>query len=202
MSDIGAALDQSVLDMAAEDSGAFKRENSTDADKARVAELTFQQTVLEDEIGVLEIQLKEKKRKLNDIEQRELPEAMDKVGLAEFKTKNGTKVGVKPFYNASIPVDRKDEALDWLEYNDHGGIIKTDVKVQFGKGEHELAQSFLRFARGFNEHPVDPEMTRGVHAQTLKAFVREMMESGATIPLDLFGVHMGRKAVIKRAKEA
>jgi hypothetical protein len=45
-------------------------------------------------------------------------------------------------------------------------------------------------------------MTRGVHAQTLKAFVREMMESGATIPLDLFGVHMGRKAVIKRAKEA
>jgi hypothetical protein len=188
--------------MAAEDSSTFKRENSTDADKKRVSDLTFQQTVLEDEIGVLEIQLKEKKRKLNDIEQRELPEAMDKVGLAEFKTKNGTKVSVKPFYNASIPVDRKDEALDWLEVNDHGGIIKTDVKVQFGKGEHEFAQSFLRFARGFNEHPVDPEMTRGVHAQTLKAFVREMMESGASIPLDMFGVHMGRKAVIKRAKEA
>lgn len=194
--------EQSVLDMAAEDSGAFKRENSTDADKARVAELTFQQSVLEDEVATMEILLKDKKRKLLDIEQRELPEAMDKVGLAEFKTKNGTKVSVKQFYNASIPADRKDEALDWLEVNDHGGIIKTNVAVSFGKGEREAADAFLRFARGFNEHPVDPEMTRGVHAQTLKAFVREMMESGASIPLDMFGVHMGRKAVIKRAKEA
>lgn len=191
-----------VLAMASEDSTSFKRENATDADKARVSELTYQQSLLEDEVLMLEIQLKDKKRKLNDIETRELPEAMDRVGLSEFKTVNGTKVGIKPFYNASIPADRKDEALDWLEVNDHGGIIKTDVKTSFGKGEHEFAKAFLQFARGFNEHPVDPEMTRGVHAQTLKAFVREMMESGATIPLDLFGVHMGRKAVIKRAKEA
>jgi hypothetical protein len=188
--------------MAAEDSASFKKENATDADKARVAELTYQQSLLEEEVTTMEILLKDKKRKLTDIEQRELPEAMDKVGLSEFKTKNGTKVSVRPFYNASIPADRKDEALDWLEVNDHGGIIKTTVATSFGKGEHEFAKAFLQFARGFNEHPVDPEMTRGVHAQTLKAFVREMMEKGASIPLDMFGVHMGRKAVIKRAKEA
>jgi hypothetical protein len=186
--------------MASHDADNFKQEHSSDDDKARVSQLGNRLLALQSEVADLDQQLKDKKRELRNVEELELPEAMDKVGLSEFKTTTGLKVSVKPFYNASIPSERKDEALDWLELEGHGGIIKTEVSVSFGKGELAQAQAFKEFARGFNEVAVDPELSRGVHAQTLKAFVREMIEGGAAIPLDLLGVYNGRKATVKPVK--
>ena len=33
----------------------------------------------------------------------------------------------------------------------------------------------------------DPALDQGVHAQTLKAFLKEQLSKGANIPLELFG---------------
>jgi hypothetical protein len=40
----------------------------------------------------------------------------------------------------------------------------------------------------------------GVHPQTLAAFVKEQVESGADFPLDVFNVYIGQIAKIKRSK--
>jgi hypothetical protein len=151
-------------------------------------------------IAGLENELSMLKEKLRRTVEQDLPEAMDQVGMTEFKLEDGTTIKVKPFYSASIPEDRKEEAFDWLKEHDFDGMIKADVKVQFGKGEFEMAQAFLEFVRGFNMKAIQPEYKEQVHWQTLRAFVKEQIEGGKPLPLDMFGVFVGRKAELKEPK--
>jgi hypothetical protein len=65
--------------------------------------------------------------------------------------------------------------------------------LNFGRGELEIAKEFVTWLN--EQRPeLSPELSQNVHWQTLRAFVREMVESGAALPLDLFGVFIGRKA--------
>jgi hypothetical protein len=140
------------------------------------------------------------KEQLRRVVEQDLPEAMDEVGMTKFVLDDGTTITIKPFYAASIPEERKDEAFGWLKEHDFDGMIKADVRVQFGKGEFEIAQSFVQFIRGFNEKAIDPEYKENVHWQTLRAFVKEQIEGGKPLPLDMFGVFVGRKADLKLPK--
>ena len=47
---------------------------------------------------------------------------------------------------------------------------------------------------------VDYENKKSVHPSTLKAFVREQIERGKILPLDLFGIHIGQRSEIRRQK--
>jgi hypothetical protein len=152
------------------------------------------------QIADLENTLSVTKEKLRRVQEQDLPEAMDAVGMSKFVMDDGTTVTVKAFYAASIPDDRKEEAFDWLKEHDFDGMIKADVKVSFGKGEFEIAKSFVEFIRGFNEKAIDPEYKENVHWQTLRAFVKEQIEGGKPLPLDMFGVFAGRKAELKLPK--
>ena len=187
-----------VFDMAEED--ADSKVDASDQGKAGIARLAARQSRHSDEISALEATLKEKKKELQRVEEQDLPEAMDAIGMSEFKLTDGTTISIKTFYNASIPGERKEEAFAWLDDNGHGGIIKTVVSVSFGRGDLEIARSFLEFARGFNEASIDPELAQGVHWQTLRSFVKEQIEGGSALPLDLFGVYVGRKAHLKASK--
>lgn len=159
-----------------------------------------QQRRLAKVIADLENNLTLTKEKLRRVMEQDLPEAMDDVGMTTFTLDDGTKITVKPFYSASIPEDRKEEAFEWLKQHEFDGMIKAEVKVNFGKGEFEVAQSFLNFIRGFNEKAIDPEYKENVHWQTLRAFVKEQVEGGNPLPLDMFGVFIGRKAELKLPK--
>jgi len=187
---------ENVFDLANEDSGVI---HSSDEAKASIAKLAQQQALLQDKVTSLEEALKEAKKDLQRVEEQDLPEAMDKIGMAEFKLVDGTKISIKTFYNASITSDRKPEAMAWLDDNGHGGIIKTDVSVAFSRGELDIARDFLEYARGFNNLSNEPELDQSVHWQTLRAFVKEQVEGGANFPQELFGVYIGRKAHIKRS---
>lgn len=151
-------------------------------------------------IADLENNLTFLKEKLRRVVEQDLPEAMDAVGMTKFVLDDGTTITVKPFYAASIPEERKKEAFDWLKEHDFDGLIKADVKVTFGKGEFEIAQAFVNFIRGFNEKAIEPEYKEQVHWQTLRAFVKEQVEGGKPLPLDMFGVFVGRKAELKLPK--
>ena len=84
--------------------------------------------------------------------------------------------------------------MNWLRDNGHEDLIKNTISVNFGRGEDESA-SKLREALN-NEGSSYTDKT-GVHSQTLKAFVREQVESGQNLPLDLLGVFIGQKTTIK-----
>jgi hypothetical protein len=81
-----------------------------------------------------------------------------------------------------------------LEEHDFGGLIKTAVTVQFGKGEDEKAVEL--YERLVAEGLV-VEADREVNAQTLKAFLREQLAAAAPVPLDLFGARPVWVAKIK-----
>jgi len=102
---------------------------------------------------------------------------------------------LKPFVSASIPANRKQEAYDWLR--DHGldDIIKNDVVLSFGRGEDDTANKVMLDLENKGFHP---ESKTHIHAMTLKAFVKERVENGQPIDLDLFGAFVAKTADIKR----
>lgn len=168
-----------------------------------ISKLASKQKTLADEVAALETRLKTVKSDLQRVEEHDLPEAMDAVGMEEFKLTDGTKIKISTFYNASISPDRKDEAFEWLDERGHGGLIKTEVSLEFGRGELDVAREFMVWLK--SEKPdLSPEFAQSVHWQTLRAFVREQIESpteDATLPLDLFGVFIGRKAKLTPPKK-
>jgi hypothetical protein len=159
-----------------------------------ISELANRQLGLELDIAKLEEQLKAKKEEHRQVSQIDIPEAMAEIGLSEFKLDTGHKITVNPFYNCSIPKDRVDEAMDWLRDNNHGDLIKNTISVDFGRGEDNEAANLKQVINDKGHSYTDKT---GVHPQTLRAFVREQVESGQTLPLDLLGVFIGQKTTIK-----
>lgn len=160
-----------------------------------VADLAAKQVQLEKEIEDLEAQLKEKTEALSQVQEKDLPEAMMECGISEFKLVDGSKITVKPYYQANPPKEKYEEAMQWLRDNGHGDLIKNDVTVSFSKGEDDRAGDFKRFLTDNGTSYTDKT---GVHPQTFKAFVREQVETGKNLPFDLLGIYIGQKATIKK----
>jgi hypothetical protein len=127
----------------------------------------------------------------------DLPSVLEELGVKSFTLEDGSKVSVQPLYGASIPAPRKEEAFAWLRENGYDDLIKNDVVCSFGRGEDEKAADFAQAAR---ERGLSPEQKQTVHAQTLKAWVRERVESGDAFPMDIFGAFVGQRATIKKGK--
>ena len=100
---------------------------------------------------------------------------------------------VKQTYGARIPVVHRDAAFAWLKEKGHDDIIKNLVSVPFGRGEDSLATDFINLAQ---KNGYAPDQKKEVHPQTLKAFVKEQLEKGQEVPMDLFGVFTGQRASI------
>lgn len=189
----------SVLDMANED--AASEVAPSDVGKASVARLAARLSSLEDEVSVLEQALKDKKKEKQRVEEQDLPEAMDAIGMSEFKLTTGEKITVKTFYTASITAERKEEAFAWLDDHGHGGIIKTEISVAFGRGDLELARKFEEYCKNFEEASIQPNFEQSVFWSTLRKFVEEQITAGNDeLDRDLFGVYIGRKASVKAGK--
>ena len=102
---------------------------------------------------------------------------------------------VKPVYGASISVAKKEEAFNWLRNNGLGDLIKNEITVSFGRNEDNKAAEYASLAQG---HGYQPNQKLKVEPMTLKALVRERLESGKEMPTDLFNVFAGNKTKITR----
>ena len=118
------------------------------------------------------------------LREESMPSAMQELGLESLQLDTGQKITIKQDVYASIPAERKAEAFAWLEDRDFGGLIKMEVVAYFNKGSNDAALKLLKEleAQGF-----DSTLDKGIHAQTLKAFLREQIAAGAELPLELFG---------------
>jgi hypothetical protein len=108
---------------------------------------------------------------------------------------DGVTVSRKMMVHASIPADRKDEAFSWLREHGLDDIIKNDITVSFGKGEDNMAGDVIGLLQ---ERGFDPKAKTHVHPSTLKAFVKERVEQGKPIDLDMFGAFIANAAEIRR----
>lgn len=160
-----------------------------------VAELARAIRNQEDTIRDLEEKLKTEKKLLLKLSDEDLPAILDELGLQSFKLEDGSEVTVKSTYGATIRVDDREQAYEWLRQNEYDDIIKNTVSVQFGRGEDEKAKEFKELAEN-NKYAADQKTE--IHPQTLRAFIKERVEAGDEFPMQLFGAWVGRRASIKK----
>lgn len=151
----------------------------------------------QDRIADLELELKDEKRAMYKLSDEDIPALMQELGMKDFTLQSGVKVAVSPTYGGHISQENQAEAFDWLRENDYDDIIKNVVSVQFGKGEDGDAAALYE---NLSESGYEPGNKQSVHSQTLKAWIRERVESGDSFPMNLFGAHIGQRAKIKSTR--
>ena len=168
---------------------------NVDTDKVKsISELCNRLLDLQEQARRIEENLKSKNDEIRMLSEQEIPNLMQEAGVSEFKLADGSSVSVKPFYAAKIPVSKTDEAFQWLTGNRYGDLIKNTVSLNFGKSEDNLANSLVEDLKS-KGHNVSQK--KKVEPQTLKAFVKEAIQNGQNVPMDLFGVYISNKTTIK-----
>ena len=177
----------------------FEQDQRADLDGANDANKLSDQVVklqqLEDQLVAKEEELKELKRKVELVSGEVIPTMMQEMNISTLKLADGTSVEVKPVYGASIPIAKKEEAFKWLRDNGLGDLIKNEVTVAFGRNEDDKATQYASLAQGQGYQPVQKFK---VEPMTLKALVRERVESGQDMPSDLFNLFAGNRTKITR----
>jgi len=139
--------------------------------------------------------LKDLKKEYLRISGEVIPTMMSEMGLAELKLQDGSHLKVSTTYRATITEANKETAFNWLRNNGLGDIIKNEILVSFGRNEDNKAADYAALAeeRGFQ-----PTQKLKVEPMTLKALVRERLETGKSMPTEIFNVFVGNKTTIKR----
>ena len=152
---------------------------------------------LEDDLVQKENELKELKRHIDLVSGEVIPTMMQEMNISTLKLADGSSVEVKPVYGASITIANKEAAYTWLRENGLGDLIKNEISVSFGRNEDNKASEYANLAKGQGYEPVQKLK---VEPMTLKALVRERLESGQEMPSDLFNVFAGNRTKVTRSK--
>jgi len=158
-----------------------------------IAKLCNKLLDVQKEVTTLEDKLKKKKEEELKLSEQDIPNLMQKAGVAALKLTDGSSVEIKPYYGARIPTSRTDEAFDWLRENNYGDLIKNNVTLTFGRNEDNVAKTLVDELRQKGHNVKQAEK---VEPMTLKAFVREQIEKGKNVPADLFGVYVATRTKI------
>lgn len=138
--------------------------------------------------------LKHLKQQKHQVSSEVIPQLMDQMGVERVDV-DGLTCTKKQVVHASIPSDRKEEAFEWLRQQGCDDIIKNDVTVSFGRGQDNEVGNVIGLLRDMGHNP---DQKTQVNPMTLKAFVRERVENGKPIDLDMFGAFISNVAQIKR----
>ena len=164
-------------------------------DAGSLADQVIKLRNLEDAFEKKELELKKLKADAEIISGEVIPTMMQEMNIKTMKLADGSAVEVKPVYGASIPKDRQEEAFNWLRNNGLGDLIKNEVTVSFGRNEDNKALQYATLAQGQGFQPIQKLK---VEPMTLKALVRERLESGKEMPAELFNVFAGNRTKITR----
>ena len=187
MSDVFSLFDEEV------DASKFDKVNE---DKGKtLSDLIRQSMKIDEEIAQAEQYLKDLKFKKRKVNEEDIPNLMQEMGM-DSVTVDGNKVALRQFVHARIADEKKDEAFTWLRSIGEGDIIKNDVTVSFKSGEDNMAGAVVDDLR---TKGLEPAQKTHVHPQTLKAWVKNRIESGGDINFDTFGVFVGTEAKISRS---
>ena len=172
-------------------------EITTDEELSGIAGLAQQLLDVQKEIENTKLKLKDLEELKRSISENALPEALQAANLSEIVLADGTKLSVSEFYKGHISEAHRPAAVEWLMANGHGGLIKNEVTVKFGKDEDDRARSTVQ---SLQQQGLSPNVKQGVHPQTLNAFVKEQLTGGMDLPADIFGIYVGSRAKIDRKR--
>jgi hypothetical protein len=175
-----------LSEMEADSSDGKVFEDLDQNDMDSVSNLAQQQVELELEIAEMEKAVKEKKKDLYILSTDILPSRMEKLGISGFEMDTGESLSIVKVVTASITEAKKEEAHKWLVEKGHGDIIKHTVTTKFSRGEEQEAKNLVTQLEYAN---LNYSVKQAVHAQTLKAFVKEQLIKGNEVDMDLLGVY-------------
>jgi len=187
MSDVFALLQEEV--------DASKFDNVDKAGASDLSNLIRRSIQTDKEIEEAEQLLKDLKFKKRKINEEDIPMLMEEMGMDSVEV-DGYKVKVRPFVHARISEERRDEAFAFLRSIGEGDLIKNDITVSFSAGQDNMAGAVMDDLHG---QGLDPVQKTHVHPSTLKAWVRNRVESGAELDFETFGVFVGNEAKISRS---
>lgn len=166
------------------------------ADLNGLSKLATELAGAEAEAARLEERLAQIKTRITDLAEKQIPEMMDSLGMAQFVTTTGFKIDVRKTIRASIPVGKREEAMEWLDAHGHGGLIKRAITVSFSRDQEQEASNLqYELADQFENVKAD----RKVEPSTLRAFIADQLEAGEEVPLELFGAWEQRVARVSRS---
>jgi septin family protein len=109
---------------------------------------------LDQEVEILEKNLKQKKKDFEYLSGEVIPTMMAEMGLSQLKLMDGSLIDVKPNYSANITIANRDAAFNWLRTNGLGDIIKNEISVSLvaTRITRQLIMLLLQQSVGINRH--------------------------------------------------
>ena len=140
---------------------------------SQLKRLVEQYKFTENDIEEVELKLKEKKKWFNKLSQEEIPTLLNTFGLSEIKLESGEKVIVKLNASVSIPDDKQEAFYAFLKERNEEDIIK--LHFHFDRmSVKKMTDLFAFLTEGDYVYDSD----RGVHAQTLKKYFKQLLGIG------------------------
>jgi uncharacterized protein YeeX (DUF496 family) len=151
--------------------------------------------------------LKSQKR---EMEMQILPDLFMQIGVTNIGlTAEGNEppyeAKIEDYYHAVIsaewPEERRKAALDWIEKNKLGDLIKTVITIEFGKGTTKLVR---KIEAVLSEFKVPYSKQRNIAWNTLTAAIKEMYRDGRVLgdtDLATIGAYVGKIVKLKQKKE-
>jgi hypothetical protein len=143
--------------------------------RGSAAELVMRQREVRELTQRLEAAQSEVKRLSEEV----LPSLMDTAGLKDFTLDTDDHLERTQAVFASISQENMQEAVAWLDANKYGNIVKSEFRIPLEKGDEATKKKVLTLLR---KAKIDFALTSGVHASTLKAFVKRSLEKGVDLP--------------------
>lgn len=186
-------------DFAAYESDAQVKPQEAENILSRITNLVNEAKAAASDVNKAMADLKTKQQRYNNLVEFQIPEAMAEAKQEALKTADGTPVEVAETLYAAIPKARLPEAIMWLTANGGESIIKRKLELGFDKGEDQQASRCLDtlLEEGFT-----PTDTQSVNPMSLAAHLREMVERGETVPMEMLGAYVRKVAKIKGVKIA
>lgn len=169
--------------------------DSSENNLGRLSELAEELVRAQEAVEDAEDVLKTAQRRVRQLAQFDLPEAMDDVGMAEFKTASGLVVTVKDDVQAGDL--KRYDGLEWLRAEGEAGCIKTLVGIPFTAGSAADADELVERLAG---EGIAATKTEVVNNQTLKALIRRKLADGVDVPMQSLGANPIRVARVKQAR--
>lgn len=161
---------------------------------AQIAQTARDIVAATDEVAEAEEALKAKQASLKALKEEILPELMSIAGQEQLTTIDGYKVTLKDMVRGQPSKENEAKAYAWLREHGQGGVIKSRLEADLGKGDPELVKQAIEALSAIG---VRAAAKQSIPWQTLGALVRELLEAGKPVPLDLLGVHMWKQADVK-----
>ena len=124
-----------------------------------------------------------------------LPAKMNETGLSKVEV-DGNQVTLQQFVSGTMPKDPMHREIAFAHLRDigAGAFIKNEISVRFGLKEDNKAKSVQA---DLDEQGFDTASKGWVEPSTLKKLIRERIEAGQEIDLEMFNGYVGTIAKIK-----